>query len=179
MIDVSGLPGGGGLLLSVAAYVGLSFLAGQEIADREIQNIGWKQACKYELRSEIESRRKKPSIVPEVRCDETVGWLGQDFKTLCHQFGNPDFNGPARRQEEAFNRAQQEREDRRLGRLARAAGTQCGCAEEVFKSDNAVSLTLYAGSARLITPQEINNLKQSLKISLGTPQCQAIAEAAK
>ncbi|WP_299971487.1 hypothetical protein [uncultured Roseobacter sp.] len=179
MIDVANLPGGGSLLLSVVAYAGLSYLGGQEMAERQIDKSGWYEACEHSILDDIDSRRKPVEILPEMRCDDTLGWLGRDVLALCHQFNNPDFNAPARRQEEAFNRRRQELEDRRLGRLASKAGTQCSCAANVFKAENALSLSVYAGTARLITPPEVESLQQSLNVSLGTPQCQAIAEGAK
>ncbi|WP_299961515.1 hypothetical protein [uncultured Roseobacter sp.] len=179
MIDVSGLPGGGSLLLSVLAYAGLSYLAGQEMIERQIDKSGWHQTCEVSILDDIDSRRKPVEVLPEMRCSDTVGWLGRDFQRFCQRMNDFDFNGPARRQEEALNRKRQELEDRRLGRLASKAGTQCSCAANIFKAENALSLSVYAGTARLITPPDVQNLQQSLRVSLGTPQCQAIAEAAK
>lgn len=174
-IEVSTLPGGSGLVLSIAAYVGLSFLAGQEIGDRMIDKSGWHVECETAIHAEIESRRTPRSIVPERRCSDMVIWLPKEFRELCDAVGNPDINAPARRAEERLQKQQQALENKRLQRLADKAGTQCGCAVNVFKQDNMMSLALYAGSARMITPSPVDSLDQSLALALGTQQCQALA----
>lgn len=173
-VEVSSLPGGGGLILSVLAYVGLSTLAGQMISERMIERSGWEVEC---AASVVAAARPTPRIkqhVPQMRCSETLGMFGRELRALCREFGDPDFNGAARRTEEEARKKQKQLEELRLSRAAANAGTQCGCAANVHQSDHVVSWALYAGTARLISPPVITNLKTSLRVSLGSTQCQAM-----
>lgn len=176
-IEVSTLPGGAGFILSVAAYVGLSVLAGQEIGEREIDALGWQALCEIEIKTEIDNRRTPKSVVPEARCSDIFAWLGPDAVRLCKETGDIDFNVLERQAEAKAHARKKALKDKLLGRLAAKAGTQCGCAAEIYQTENMMSLAVYAGSARLIIPPSVGNLERTLKVALATPQCVAIAEA--
>lgn len=174
-IEVSTLPGGSGLVLSIAAYVGLSFLAGQEIGDRMIDKAGWHTDCETAIHAEIDSRRTPKTIIPERRCSDMVVWLPKEFREFCDAVGDPDINAPARSAQNAIDKEREAIENKRLQRLADKAGTQCICAAHVVKKNSAIALALHVGSARIITPPSVEDLNQSLTQARATPQCRALA----
>ena len=170
--DPQTLPVGGGVLVAGLIYAGASyFVTGPLIGERMIAKSDWSQSCEVSLAAQIETQRTPPKIIPKTDCSSLLGRWMPELNRLCQQYGNPDFGGPTvevLRQQES---QRQEAEARRLAQVAANSGSRCSCATAVFVEEQRVSLALYAGSGRLITPAPIQNLKSSLTTALHAPLC--------
>lgn len=172
MNDFSSLPVGGGLILAVALYIGLSMLAtGPLVAERSIEKLGWSQMCEANLRAEISARKSPKRIIPKFDCNSIFGVWHPEFRKICNQHGNPNFGGPASSILETQEKMRQELEERRLSHAASKSLTRCSCAATIVASDR-VPWATHAGSLRLVTPPQVRNLKSELVRALHSPHCQ-------
>lgn len=178
-VSIESFPGGGGVLLALALCAGAALLAGQEIGSREIAGLNWLEKCRETLLAVVPREEIKPPHIPVRRCADQVmipGQLGAAARDLCHIFGNPDANAVEREIALKAYKKKRAAQEKARKAIAATAGTQCGCAEATFKTQNMFHLGVYAGTARFVTLPSIENMEQSLKIALGTPQCQALSE---
>ncbi|MEZ5766181.1 MAG: hypothetical protein R3D69_19335 [Xanthobacteraceae bacterium] len=100
-----------------------------------------------------------------------LGAFMPELGRICDQYGNPDLSmgaGDVLREKE---RQLREAEERRIADAAANSGSRCACAAAVFLEEQRIPLALYAGSARLITPAPIKNLRSELSAALNAPQC--------
>lgn len=174
--DMSALPIGGGTLLAAAIYGAASLGSGQIIADRMIEKSGWEGTCQSGIVAAHDAREREKSFVPEARCGSILGMFHPELNKLCRELGNPDFNTWRRQSEERLRQQRRAITQDIRNRLAATAGSQCACATSLYKSEKMISLGVYAGSARVITPAPVENLEGELTQALATPQCQAIGE---
>lgn len=165
---------GGGAFLAVLAYAASSLWAGQEIGERMIERSGWTPTCEAGIQADLDAERTPKHHVPEARCSDQIGWLHPELLKFCLKLRDPDFNAGQRRAEEEYHRRKRQLEDLRIGNAAAKAGSMCACAKNVYLSEEFLSLGLYAGTVRLITPSPVEDLEQGLRQSLATPQCQAL-----
>lgn len=171
MIDVTQL-GGGSALLSIAFYVAFSYFAsGQLIGDRTIQKSDWALTCQQALGRDAKAQIPPPDFVPRLDCNGLLGLFGEEGRAVCRRHGNPSlpFLDQVLEQKRRMENFQKERLE---AAIASTAG-RCDCARAHMLETQATAWALYAGSARLITPPAIKNLKASLITSLGAPLCQS------
>jgi hypothetical protein len=88
-----------------------------------------------------------------------------ELNELCRMI--PDVNAPAR---EAERRAQ-EAEEARIRRAVAETDNICSCATSVYIEEERLSLALYAGSGRIITPESVENRETALSRALRNPAC--------
>ena len=171
MFDTSALPIGGSTLLGLLAYAGLSVLAGQEIAEREVVISGWPQRCEAALKGNLEAQRQ-PAPPPKAKtdCVSRFGWLHRDVGRLCLQYNNPDLELPAEKAARLARAHASDLHNRRIEAAKRGVGSQCGCALRVYQRENLLGLGLYAGSARMISLPGAADREGGLRAAL-TQQC--------
>jgi hypothetical protein len=175
MIDLTQL-GSGSALISIAAYAAFSYFAsGPLIGERTIQQSDWTLTCQGALQRELETRTPPPDFVPRLDCNGLLGLFGAEGREVCRRHGNPSlpFLDQALEQKQRLNDFQRERLEAAIASTA----NRCDCAHAHMLETRASAWALYAGSARLITPPAIKNLKASLMTSLNAPLCQGIGGA--
>ncbi len=167
MLDSSNLPVSPVFLLAAAIYAGISTLiTGPEIAERQIARSEWHQVCTAEIHAELESTRRPDRVIPNVPSfGDLLCGPYPELSEFCAMI--PDPNAIARETERKL-RAQ---EDERIRRAAAGSADQCGCAEQVYLAEERLSLALYAASARLVTPQSVQNRETALTRALRSPSC--------
>lgn len=151
MLDISSLQIPGGALLAGIAWVGLSALAGPEIAERSIAKTGWTEHCHAQIRADVEALAPREAPKPDVSCDDLVNAFLPGANQLCRQGGDLfvdlmmiDPAAGAKAQARAAK-------ERRLSRIAELAPTRCSCAAKAVAADrtwwlNAGSLRIAGGS---------------------------------
>ena len=178
MIDLSKLPGGGGFILALGLYAAASILGGQVVAERMTEKSGWLPACESALKADIEARRPPP---PEARkatdCESRLGWMGEEAVRLCHQIGNPDLELPGERFDREAAELRRRAEERALAHAAARTGSRCECAVAVYRREHLIELSLYAGSARMISLPEVEGMGRELETALSAPACGFSPEA--
>ena len=167
MIDLGRLPVDGGFLLGVALYAGASLLGGQLVAGRMVELAGWRPACEARIQASIVARTPAAERPRPTDCAAKLGWLHPDIARLCHQFGNPDLEGPA----EQARKLRRAAEARRLEWEAAGAGSRCECAGLVYAREAMIPFAIYAGSARLISLPEVEAMEGGLRAALDAPAC--------
>lgn len=176
MIDFSNLPVSGSFIAAVALYTGASIAAGQIISTRMIERSGWQENCQSELQSHYTAQKEPEPIVPRTDCQSVIGWLHSDANSLCWQFGNPDLAGPAAGRAREAERHARALRNRKLSEAAANAPSHCACAADTFKREKFLSLGLYAGTARLVTPNSVEHMPRELSQALSSPYCTSTNE---
>ena len=166
-IDASTLPISPTFLIAAVGYAAISALiTGPEIASREIARSDWQETCQTKLRAEIEVTRRPNLTIPDV---PDIGGLlcgvYPELRELCAMI--PDPTAAAR----ATERHLQEAEAARINAAAAGSADQCTCAETVYIEDQRLSLALYAGSGRMITPNSVEHRETALMRALNNPAC--------
>jgi len=119
----------GSMVLAFVVYGLASVLSGQVMSERMIDKSGWYQTCETMLVEEAKPRPRPKNVIPERRCSDTpIALFIREVGHLCHSFGDPDINGPARKAEEEARRRAEELNAWKNSKVASAAGSQCGCA---------------------------------------------------
>lgn len=166
------LPIGGGLLVGLLAYAGVSaFVTGPMIGSRMIEMSGWYENCPAALRAEAQAQTSPGQVIPRTDCASLIGSIMPELGALCHQYGNPDFGGPMSEMMREQERLRREAEERRLNAAASRSSSACSCAANVLLEEDRVAFALHAGSARLITPPEIASLENSLERARRRSSC--------
>lgn len=164
------LPISGGVILSALVYTGTClFGLGPLLGERTIKKSSWIESCKTGLQKQIEAKRTPRKVIPKTDCRSMVGWLMPELSQLCTQYGNPDLAGPFGGLQEQQERLRKQAEDKRLSAIAAQSGSRCQCAASIVAQDYAWAL--HAGSLRLITPPQIQNLNAELNRALYSPHC--------
>jgi hypothetical protein len=165
--DASTLPISGTFILAALGYAAVSALVtGPGIAKREIENSPWQSACRAEIVADIEATRRPNQVVPQAPdLGRALCTFYPELNELCYMI--PDLNAPAR---EAERRAR-EAEDARIRRATAETDDICSCATSVYIEEERLSLALYAGSGRLITPESVENRQGALSRALRNPAC--------
>lgn len=180
-IDTSSLPVSASVLLALAAYAGISLVGtGPLVAGRMIDKSGWQAACERVLDADIAARRPVPERIPEppkVDCTGTLGTILPEMRDLCTLVDGLPVSDPNAAARDAARRAQ-ERENRRLDRLAALSGTRCACAASAFAERERIAFALHAGSGRLIAPQATRDLETGLIGALTSAPCKGLAGGA-
>ncbi|CUI01871.1 hypothetical protein [Leisingera aquaemixtae] len=165
-IDAPTLPVGGAAVLAALGYAAVSaFITGPEIASREIARSDWQEVCETSLLAEIEATRRPDQLIPDA--PDLGGMLCSvypEMRDLCAMI--PDPMAQAREIEKRRRAA----EDARIRRVAEGMTDRCTCAVAVYAEDR-LSLALYAGSGRLITPNAVKNRETALMRALNSPSC--------
>lgn len=166
--DASTLPISGTFILAALGYAAISaFITGPEIAEREIDRSNWQATCQADLQADLEATRRPNQVVPEVpNLGDMFCSFYPELRDLCQYV--PDITAPAR---EAERRARVA-EEARILRAASGTVDQCSCAEAVYIENERLSLALYAGSGRLITPESVDNRETALTRARRSPACQ-------
>lgn len=172
MFGENNLPIGGSVLLGLLAYAGVAIIiTGPMIGNRMIERSGWYESCPAALRAEAEAATSPAQIIPRTDCQSLLGSFMPELGALCRQYGNPDFGGPMTAMMQEQERLRREAEGRRLNLAASRSADACSCAANVFLEEDRVAFALHAGSARLITPPEIDSLDSSLERALRGSSC--------
>lgn len=166
-VDASTLPISGGLLLATVCYAAVSALiTGPEIAEREIVRSGWHTTCETMLEADLEATRRPDQVIPQVPdLGGMICSVYPELQGLCMHI--PDPNAAARATEMRLRAA----EEQRLRNAARGIGDRCSCAVEIYSRSEMLSLALYAGTARIVTPSAVENRENALTRTLHSPIC--------
>lgn len=164
------LPISGSILLSGLLYIGASiFILGPIVAERTIEKSDWNTQCKTALKTKIEASRKPRKFIPRTDCSSTLGLIMPELARLCKQYGDPDLGGFVTKQLRQQERLRQEAEERRLALAASQSSSQCSCAASLVAQDRIWAI--HAGSLRIITPHQVNNLTAELSRALNSSHC--------
>ncbi len=174
-IDFGSFPISPDVVIGAGIYAVVSvYGTGQMVGGRKIAKLNWPALCEADVQAEISASAPPPpvSVVPELNCDTTFGTLfGREGKAFCQNYGNFDIPIPGANAVREQERRVREAEQRRITCAASQAGSRCDCASSVYQAENRVPLAIYAGTARVITPPQIRNLKSELTRALRSPQC--------
>ena len=160
----------GGLALSVIGY-GLfsAFISGPEILTREAHKADWNNQCRQEVVAELRHSQPQPNFQPQVDYRGMMrGLFGHQAGPMMRMF-EPLNQIADQAQQHARNIERMNEE--RLRQRAESAGSRCACAVTML-SENRISLGLYAGSGRLITPTIFKDLPSELNTALHSSRCQ-------
>jgi hypothetical protein len=175
MIDLTQI-GGGSAFIGAAFYAAFSYFAsGPLIGDRTIQKSDWALTCQQALQDEVKLRTPPPAFVPRLDCNGLLGLFGAEGHEVCRRHGNPSL--PFLDQFLEQKRRLDDFQKQRLEAAIASTTSRCDCARAHMLETKASAWALYAGSARLVTPPAIKNLKSSLMTSLNAPLCQGIGGA--
>ncbi|GAA6176729.1 hypothetical protein [Sulfitobacter pacificus] len=169
-IDASTIPFSPIFVVAAVGYAAVSALiSGPEIAAREIAYSNWQETCQANLAADLQSTRRPEQVIPQV---PDVGNMLCSFypelSDICDMI--PDPNAGARAAEEHLRAA----EDARLRQAASGTADHCACASQVYIEDQRLSLALYAGSGRLITPAVVKDRNAALSRALDGPACASV-----
>lgn len=174
-IDFSNFPISPSVFIGVGIYALVSALGtGPLVNGRELEKMNWPAMCEAGLQAGIVAQREPPSVsaIPDLDCQSTLGlFFGREGQDLCRNYGNfqiPIPGANALREQERRARAA---EDRRIERAASQAGSRCECASAVYQAEQIIPIAIYVGSARLIIPSQVRNIKSELNRALRSPQC--------
>lgn len=181
MFDLSSFPVSGSLLIGGALYAVASLGAGQVVGARTIDKSGWVENCQSwieeSFRSEIDVLEEQESLIPEVSCDSVIGKWHPAASQFCRELkelGVPDFSELGGYDVQAAKTAEARARDlerRQLEAAAKGAGSQCSCAAAVYRREHMIGLAIYAGTARLVTLPQVENMESGLQATLGEPIC--------
>lgn len=162
--------GGGSMLALVIYFLFSAFISGPEILARESKmKADWPNQCMAMVVAELEVSRPQPDIVPQIDYRAVARqWLGRDADPLLQLMAPL---GQAMDQANAQAERAKRLNEERLQRKVEAAGSRCGCAVSMLSEEQRISLGLYAGSGRLVTPPIFKNLNDSLVTALNGPRC--------
>lgn len=178
MFDLSSLPIPGTLIIGGVLYASASIMAGHLVGARTIARMDWVADCEARVqdyfKAEVDRRHQEDSLVPPTDCDSLIGRWHPDLKRLCQELGNPDASMLGGYDVQVARKAEEEArqlERRQLEAAAAGAGSQCECAAAVYAREHLIALALYAGSARMFTPPQVENMESGLHEALSTPLC--------
>lgn len=156
MFDLSNLPISGGVLLTMGLWAGASYLVGEEIAQRTIQNSGWGAQCASAIQASLSATRSEPAQTSAISCREIGGLVDALIGTGAGREMCDSGLGDVIDQSMALTRtfdpsaraqvAAQELAAQRLEQATANAPSRCACAAEGVAQD--LSWALYAGSLR-------------------------------
>ncbi len=170
--DTSNLPISGGLIVAGLAYIAVTyFITADVIGTRTIAKSNWGKQCTSHLRSQILDVQPEPIFTPKLDCNSLMGMFGEQGKAVCTKHGNPSFNLPFMDQLNVQKRRAQEYQQKRLQSAASKVGLRCDCAVSLSLESNRSAWSLYAGSARLVTPHKVKNFNSELITALRSPLC--------
>ena len=175
MFDLNSLPLSGGIIVAGAFWTGASvFALGPLVTERELIRDDWFATCEADLQSDLASQRTTApaNAMPELDCNSTFGLLyGDQGEALCREYGNFSLPIPGLDALRDQERQVREAETRRINRAASQAGSRCACAASIYQSEHRLSLALYAGSGRLISPPQVRSRDAELARALSSPAC--------
>lgn len=162
--------GGVGLALIFYALF-MAFAVGPELGQRTIDAQGWPQTCQSTIASTVQRRNVPAASIPRLNvCRMVFGFYGQDGQRYC-DFHGDRFNSGINSTVDALNGYADTINDWRTDQATIDAPDRCSCASSLVLENERVSFALYAGSARLITPPTIRNLRSELRAALASPHC--------
>jgi hypothetical protein len=171
----SSLPISGSTAAGVLVWATTScFVLAPIITERTAYKIGWFEDCPKQIVADIQSRMPSSTFQPNITCGDMVGALGAETKQLMDMFGL-GMACDALDQKKAQQKRLAEIKRERLSQAAQEASSKCSCAVGHATESNRVSLALHAGSARLIPSAPMSDLKGTLRASLHSPVCSALA----
>lgn len=175
-IDVNNLPISGGVIVAGLLWIGVSaFALAPILAERTALKIGWQEDCEQQVVQELTTLEMPTSPELSIGCEPILGNLPHEQRQLLDMFGV----GAACDAIDATNahkRRLLELRRERLNRAASDAGSKCSCAISHFTMSKRWDLALAAGSARLIVPGTVSNMRASLLEALSSPACAGLAK---
>lgn len=159
--------------LAVAGYVVFSlFISGPEIARRTIEiKEEWPRICRATIVADVKQKSGPERSMPRIdMCQLIFGHYGANGQDYCAMHGN-FWNGPMDRLGDALDQKKRKLDDWRTGIAIEKSNDRCSCASNLTIEQNRTNFALYAGSARLITPPVIRDLKSTLKRALASSDC--------
>lgn len=174
-IDTTTLPISGGAIVAGIVWAGVSaFALGPAIAERTAQKIGWTEDCANRVAQAIAAHMPEPDIGMSMNCDTLLPPMPREYRQLYDLFGMGmacDAIDKANEQKRRLIENQRQR----LENTAREADSKCACAVSHFTVSKRWDLALAAGTARLIVPGSVSNMRASLLESLASPACAGLA----
>ncbi|MEM7069441.1 MAG: hypothetical protein AAF478_11215 [Pseudomonadota bacterium] len=161
---------GSGVALSVVGY-GLfsAFVTGPEILVREVARLDWENHCRERIITEFREEQGVTDHFPQIDIGGVLdGLFGTGTSNGFGEVINPIENIIELSNE--HTRRLQRLNEKRLQEKARNAGSRCACAVTIL-SERRVSLGLYAGTGRLVTPVLFKSLESELLTTLHSSQC--------
>ena len=144
-------------------YIGASlYVTGPLIADRTIERSGWHELCATTEKAALASREH---AMPSIDCHSLLGWIGPGGRELCDRHGSTFFYVPGLVAQ--IQSVKQTPLDLEFAR----SGSRCTCAARVTLEHHRTSFAVYAGTARLLAPAAIRNLRSELYSSLHSSAC--------
>lgn len=171
MQEASGLAFSG-IGLALLGYAAFNYFGlGGEIGGRTIEASNWSQTCESTIvetaRAQTPPRRQTPRV--DV-CRLVFGHQGRRGEEYCNRHGG-FWNSPLTNVTEGLEAQARALEHHRIEQATANAADRCACAASQVLADEKLSFAIYSGSARILTPQPIQNLQTELRVALSSPYC--------
>lgn len=177
MFDINTLPVSGGVIAAALVWAGASaFVLGPMVAERSAQKIGWQADCEQRVVSDIKANAPAANEGTVLGCKDVLGALPPDYNRLMKGLGF----GAACTLLDKTNEQKRRVADLKRLRLERAAaeaGSRCSCAVSHLTVSKRWEFALAAGSARIVVPSSVADIRASLLQSLASPSCAGLAKA--
>lgn len=176
ILEPNSLPVSGSVLFASVAWIGLSaFVLGPILAERSAQKIGWQADCEKQVVRTVAAQEPALSVEPTFGCNDVLGHIPYEQRQIMERLG---FGAACQMVDRANEQKQRLLQMKRqaLEQAAAAAGSKCSCAIAHMTTSKRWDLALAAGSARLVLPPSVANLRVSLMESLTSPSCTGLAK---
>lgn len=175
IIEPNSLPVSGSVLFAGVAWIGLSaFVLGPLLAERSAQKIGWQVDCEKQVVRTVAAQEPASSAEPMFGCGDVFGHIPYEQRQIMDMLG---FGAACQMVDRVNDQKQRLLQMKRqaLEQAVAAAGSKCSCAVAHMTMSKRWDLALAAGSARLVVPPSVANLRASLMESLASPSCAGLA----
>jgi len=170
MIDSNNLPISGGVLMTGLLYVATSvFITGPLVAQRTIEYENSHQMCVAQIQKQLPETQPETNGLPDIDCGILSKALSPELGQLCNAYEDSPLGqlidsvmGGVSAQKEMLRA-------KRLQAIANKTKNQCKCAISIATRETYWSI--YAGSARLITPPEVSALPSTIYKAAQSPYC--------
>lgn len=166
--EAQGWPISAGAMIAVGIHVGSSlFITGPTVAERTVRKSGWIAECERSVAKHAEARE----------APVTTEFIPNMMQCTIDMRRNPLIAKYCDMADQAVlqkHRAQQALIDQRKARIAAAAsraGSRCECALSVSSEQDRIDWAIYAGSLRLVTPNNVRSRDARMSAALSSSSC--------
>ncbi len=166
--EANGWPISAGSMIAIALYGGSAlYITGPTVAERTVRKSDWLAQCERSVAKHAEVREEPVTkqIIPNMMQCTIVMKRNPLIAHYCDMAEQVILQKL---------RAQQALIDQRKERIAAAAskaGSRCECALSVSSEQDRIDWAIYAGSLRLVTPNNVRSRDARMSVALSSPSC--------
>ena len=163
----------GGIGIAAIVYGAvMAFAIGPELGRRTIEiKEDWPRVCERTIVANAAAESGPRTQLPRLdMCMLMFGHQGANGRAYCDMHGQT-WNGALDGITDTLDAQRRQADEWRKDRATKNAPDRCSCAANYTLETNRLSFALYAGTARVITPPAIHNLRGELKAALSSSRC--------